>query len=147
MNKNLQKYIDAKKCSFLISEGLYERVWENESVKHDATEYPYVYRFNDKIRYYKVIPYEMTDEEFKMVLSLHNVTNKKKNTKLNSSIVLFIRIVASLIIVAGLIACGITAKLNPVIAIECIIASIICGSSLFCISEIIRLLHSIDQKL
>lgn len=107
MDKKLQKYIEKRKRDFLVEEGLFDKIYEPEEAGHDVDEYPHSENNNglNHTRYYKIVPYDVTDEEFDTLLRLHSVSKKSKDKDgQTSGYATFMIIVAVIIYIAGLIA-------------------------------------------
>ena len=148
MDKRLQKYVEKKKQKFLIEEGLFDKVYEPEDLMHDVDEFPYSEKSNgiNPTRYYKIIPYNISDEEFEILLKLHstgNISNNDSNVSNRCSV--FMMVVAIAIYTTGFIVgimMGQTGyDFNFGITIIYWIVSFATGSLFVGISEIIKLLN------
>lgn len=106
MDTKLQKYIEQKKRDFLISEGLFDKVYESQEIEHNNDEFPNTEwdTQNNIDRYYKIVPYNISDDDYELLLKLCS-TDKKQESN-NTAI--FMIIVACISYLAGLIL-GITA--------------------------------------
>lgn len=175
MNQKAQKYITSKKKelqkikvsekeSFLIEQGLCEKVFapnpERFGINH--TEYPYGERNEQdgSTVYYKLTPIDLTDEEFEQVYSAFKAVddelNKEDNqdtSKPTNGMAVFMTIVAVTIYIVGLVVgivlgnnLGHYSHFEWVSASACWFASFAYGSLFLGVSEIIKLLHkSISQ--
>lgn len=154
MDKKLQKYIEKRKRDFLIEEGLFDKIYEQEEAIHDVDEYPHSDNQNglNHTRYYKIVPYDVTDEEFDTLLRLHHFSRMSKNKNSQSNGYATFMIVASVIIyIAGFVG-GIVAGNNFNryeftwwLAFAIWIPTFVYGSLLLGVSEIIKLLcHQCD---
>lgn len=169
MNQKAQKYITSKKKelqkikvsekeSFLIEQGLCEKVFapnpEQFGINH--TEYPY-YDYNEDSNtygYYKAIPIDLTDEEFAEVYSAFKAVEDeldkedgKDVPKSTNGMAVFMTIVAITIYIVGLVAGIVIGKnfggywFSWTSASICWFAGFVYGSLFLGVSEIIRLLH------
>lgn len=175
MNQKAQKYITSKKKelkrikasereSFLIKQGLCEQVFapnpEQFGINH--TEYPYSERNeqNGSTVYYKLVPIDLTDEEFAEVYSAFKAVEDeldkedgKDVPKSTNGIAIFMTVVAVTIYIVGLVVgivlgnnLGHYSHFEWVSASACWFASFAYGSLFLGVSEIIKLLHkSINQ--
>lgn len=147
MNTKVQKYIKSQKTAFLIKEGLYDKIYEPENVKHDPDEFPRSELGNgDRTKYYKIVPYEVTDEEFETLVKLRIVNSEQTTSKVTTNkIGTFMIIVAILIYIFGLVV-GCLAGNNNLyspyfsftIAAICWVAAFIVGSLFIGIAGIIK---------
>ena len=119
MDKRVQEYIESqkklqekvkqqKKLAFLIKVGLYEKVYAPDD-EMDLDEYPKTEwdKENSRNRYYKIVPFEINDDEYEQIRESYNsVESMKTNEEDNStnSVATFMIVVAILIFLAGLIA-------------------------------------------
>lgn len=178
MDKRVQEYIESKKkrqediqqqqkLAFLIKEGLYEKVYAPDDEDTDLDEYPKTEwdRDNSRNRYYKIVPIEISDDEYEQIREAYNsVDSVKKDNEENStnSVATFMIVVAVLIYIAGLIA-GISfgnaekvvsgyysthtvKEFSVAVASIYWAASFISGSVFIGLAEIIRLLQKINDK-
>lgn len=150
MDKKLQKYIEKRKRDFLVEEGLFDKIYEPEEAVHDVDEYPHSENNNglNRTRYYKIVPYDVTDEEFDTLLRLHHFSRMTKNKYSQLNGYATFMIVASVIIyIAGFVG-GIIAGNNFEryeftwwLAIAIWVPTFVYGSLLLGVSEVIKLLH------
>lgn len=174
MNQKAQKYITSKKKelqkikvsekeSFLIEQGLCEKVFapnpERFGINH--TEYPYGERNEQdgSTVYYKLTPIDLTDEEFEQVYSAFKAVDDELNkeddqdtSKPTNGIAVFMTIVAVTIYIVGLVVGIVTGKnfggywFSWTSASICWFAGFVYGSLFLGVSEIIKLLNkSINQ--
>lgn len=169
MNQKAQKYITSKKKelqkikvsekeSFLIEQGLCEKVFapnpERFGINH--TEYPYGERNEQdgSTVYYKLTPIDLTDEEFEQVYSAFKAVddelNKEDNqdtSKPTNGMAVFMTIVAVTIYIVGLVAGIVIGKnfggywFSWTSASICWFAGFVYGSLFLGVSEIIKLLN------
>lgn len=147
MNTKVQKYIKSQKTAFLIKEGLYDKIYEPENVKHDPDEFPRSELGNgDRTKYYKIVPYEVADEELETIIKLRVVNSEQTASKIQTNkIGTFMIISAVLIYIFGLIVGCLAGNNNPYspyfsfsIAAICWAIAFIVGSLFIGIAGIIK---------
>jgi hypothetical protein len=158
MNQKAQKYITSKKETFLIKQGLCEKVFapnpEQFGINH--TEYPYSERSekDGSTVYYKLVPIELTDEEFEQVYSAFKAVedelgkeDSEDSAKHTNGIAIFMTVVAVVIYIVGLVV-GIVIgnslggyHFSWTSASICWFAGFVYGSLFLGVSEVIKLLH------
>ena len=84
MDTKLQKYIDQKKRDFLISEGLFDKVYESQEIEHDNDEFPNTEwdTQNNIDRYYKIVPYNISDDDYELLLKLCSTDKKQESNNI-----------------------------------------------------------------
>lgn len=177
MDKKVQEYIEAKKKeleqirndkkqtaknTFLIEQGFYEKVYAPEQYGVNKQEFPYSEYNQEKetYLYYKLVPYDISDEQYTEMLSAYNALqeelNKEDDENISEStngIAIFMTIVAVTIYIVGLVVGIVMGKnfghygnFEWVSAAICWFAGFVYGSLFLGVSEIIKLLNkSIDQ--
>ena len=156
MHPKAQKYIDQKlkiaklkeenqKNDFLISIGLCEKIYSPDNKK--SIEYNYEeWDSNNQIsRYYKIIPIEVSDEEFDEIKKAYEFAKLDNNENIyTSAIITALRVIAWIIFIVGVIVGFISGVLE--IGLTCCAVSIISGATFLGIAEIISLLYDIKNK-
>lgn len=156
MNQKVQDYLNAKRAQnkseydkkkreFLISQGLYEDVRSPKDSWDE--EYPYsgYDESTEKYYYFKRSALDVSDEEYEEMLRLNGTDQNESNTIAN-----IIFSIAIIVYVAGFIA-GIAFgslydDFNAVPMFITWISAFISGSIFLGFAEIIKLLHSINNK-
>lgn len=169
MHRLVEKYIQDKeaentkiseqnKRKFLLSHGLCEKVYVDKSEVDDSDEYTSEYE-NGKVRYYKLVPVDVTDEEYTRLISL----SKSGNADITegNGIATLLVIVALIVYVAGFfmgIGFGNVEVTTGTyythtetvfswgVAFLYWIGTFLCGSLFLGIAEIIKLLQDIKNK-
>ncbi|MBQ7347520.1 MAG: hypothetical protein IJW55_06140 [Clostridia bacterium] len=146
MNPKLQAYIDAKKAEleneknhFLMEEGLFDKVYVSDD---DPNKDQYQSEWDEqakKQKYYKKVPYAVTDEEFKEIKKLAQKTEKNK-------VAFALRVIGWAVYACGLL--GGLGLLNDGFwsALICWSSALIGGTVLLGFSEVIRILNDIKNK-
>lgn len=178
MDKKVQEYIETKKKeleqiqndkkqtaknTFLIEQGFYEKVYAPEQYGVNKQEFPYSEYNQEKeaYLYYKLVPYDISDECYDEMLSAYNAVedeldDSKKDDdeeENKNGIAIFMTIVAVTIYIVGLVVgivlgnnLGHYSHFEWVSASVCWFASFAYGSLFLGVSEVIKLLHkSINQ--
>ena len=177
MDKRVQEYIESQKkrqekvkqqqkIAFLTKVGLYEKVYAPDD-DTDLDEYPKTEwdKENNRNRYYKIVPFEINDDEYEQIREAYNsVESMKTDEDENStnSVATFMIVVSVLIFIAGLIAgisFGNTEKIvsgyysthtekefSIAVASVYWVASFISGSVFIGLAKIIKLLQKIRDK-
>ncbi len=151
-----QKIIEEKKENFLVSQGLYEKKYSPE--ERFSGEYPKREWDENKesFHYYKNEVVKMTDEEYQAVLDAYNATNEPKPKEVGPNVVgALILALAWGIYVAGFflgIFMGVEAadyleNFSFGVALIYWGTSFVCGTFFIGFSQIIKLLHSINEKI
>lgn len=151
MNDAVEKYLEKKKKQqlkekkkFLISQGLIEKKYSPENKCN--TEYSEIEWDNEKKinRYYKIDALDVTDEEYNEILHAHAETGKPPFEATKNGISTMLTVIACLIYFGGLFFGFAFEEFLGVLI--CWISSFISGSIMLGFSQIIKLLHSINEK-
>ncbi len=171
MDKKVQDYIEAKKKeleqirndkkqtaknAFLIKQGFCEKVYAPEQYGVDKQEFPYNEYNQEKeaYLYYKLVPYDVSDEKYDEMLSAYEAVEDELGTEddeeeniSKNNMAIFMTIVAVTIYIVGLVAGIVIGKnfggywFSWTSASICWFAGFVYGSLFLGVSEIIRLLH------
>ena len=157
MNAILEEYFEKKRNEsnavrdeFLISEGLFERVYYEENEEENRADYPF-YEWDTKgnvSRYYKKVPIEVTDEEYEQIKKYAGMDSAPGN---NNVIANVLTVIAWLTYICGFIA-GIILGQDAGIEFDMQVAFIywattfVSGTMLLGFAEIIKLLTAIKNK-
>lgn len=171
MDKKIQEYIETKKKeleqirndkkqtaknAFLIEQGFYEKVYAPEQYGVNKQEFPYSEYNQEKeaYLYYKLVPYDISDECYDEMLSAYNAVedelenddDDEENISKNN-MAIFMTVVAVTIYIVGLVV-GIVLGNNLggywfswTSASICWFVGFVYGSLFLGVSEIIKLLN------
>jgi len=158
MNDALKKYLEKKeelqkrayekeKSDLLTREGLNEREYTN--LNKWSQEYPYY----DGIvgQYYKLIPIEISDEEYQLVKKMCEVNCVENNdvereNQLENKVAEAISVIAWIIYIAGVIAGLLNISEDLIIALICWAGGFVFGTMFLGFAEMIKLLQAIKMK-
>lgn len=156
MNPKVQDYLnslraqkraeyDKKKSEFLISQGL----WEDVRSPKDSWDEEYPYSGYDestgKYYYFKRSALDVSDEEYEEMLSL-NGENPAESNSVSNVIFAIAMIVYICGFLAGIILGALEDDFNAITMLIVWVSSFVSGSLFLGFSEIIKLLHSINNK-
>ena len=149
-----RKKNEAVKRKFLISQGLCEKVYVDASTLTDTDEYECECD-GDVDRYYKIVPIDVTDEEYERMLEAYEkATAKAKSIRKRNGVATTLGLIGLLIIIIGLFV-GISmgtktaygdSDFNFEVALSCWVEPFVSGMLFVGFSQVIQLLEDIKNK-
>jgi len=158
--KEQKARLQMQRNDLLLSEGLYQKVYSEKDVYEYDPEYPNseLDPQTQKVKYYKKVPIEITDEEYERVIELSEPKNNKEQ---KNSVASVLTVIAWIVFIAGFIV-GIVlgnvevtrgtyftytdTEFSFTIALTYWAVSFVSGIFILGFAEIIKLLNDIKNK-
>lgn len=150
MNKRVEDFLannsqNDKKNKILINAGLFDKIYMPESPdgsSHPGYDYPYS-EYNSKLKkrlYYRKQPISVTDEEFEAI-------EKCIRSKTNNTLATTFNVISYIIFIIGFIMGLMFFSIDAIICVTIWSVTSILGISVLWLSEVLRLLQEINNRL